>query len=194
MLKIGAAPALRIASIHRSRDVRTQFPGVQHLSSEEFCEFAAINFVAQHRMPEVMKMNANLMGASAMQSAFDQAHSADELRRDNRFSPPALEGSDRHSLSMHRMAADFFLNRSGALAQFARDQRQINFFDSFVRRIASISRRWASSVLATTRQPLVSLSRRCTIPGRSFPPIPESVGKWCRRAFTSVCFRCPAPG
>ena len=46
---------------------------------------------------------------------------------------------------------------------------------------------WAASLLAATMTPEVSLSSRCTIPGRSTPPTPESEpAQWCSRALTSV--------
>ena len=54
---------------------------------------------------------------------------------------------------------------------------------------------WATSVLATTRSPDVSLSIRCTIPGRATPPIPERLPpQWCSKAFTKVPSRFPAAG
>ena len=56
--------------------------------------------------------------------------------------------------------------------------------------------RWcATSDFATTSRPEVSLSIRCTIPGRSRPPIPESVPpQWCSSAFTSVPSGAPGRG
>ena len=53
---------------------------------------------------------------------------------------------------------------------------------------------WVASSLATTRSPDVPRSRRCTIPGRRTPPIPERSLTWRRSAFTSVPDRVPAPG
>ncbi len=54
---------------------------------------------------------------------------------------------------------------------------------------------WARSVLATTISPLVSLSSRCTMPGRRTPPIPARLSpQWARRAFTSVRSGLPGAG
>ncbi len=53
----------------------------------------------------------------------------------------------------------------------------------------------ATSVLATTNSPDVSLSMRCTMPGRATPPIPDKVpSQWCSSAFTSVPSGFPAAG
>src|SRR5438309_2217366 len=45
-----------------------------------------------------------------------------------------------------------------------------------------------------TRRPDVSLSRRCTTPGRSAPAIPERWGTWASTALTSVPLGCPGAG
>ncbi len=53
----------------------------------------------------------------------------------------------------------------------------------------------AASVLATTSRPEVSLSSRCTMPGRFTPPMPESESpQWAISALTRVPVSCPAPG
>ncbi len=49
----------------------------------------------------------------------------------------------------------------------------------------------ASSVLATTMRPLVSLSSRCTMPARGSA---ASAGAWCSSAFSSVPSQLPLPG
>ena len=62
-------------------------------------------------------------------------------------------------------------------------------------RTARASPRCAASDFATTRSPEVSLSMRWTMPGRSRPPIPDSVPpQWCRSAFTSVPSGAPGAG
>ena len=49
--------------------------------------------------------------------------------------------------------------------------------------------------LATTNNPLVSLSSLCTIPGRASSPISSSrLGTWASNAFTSVPLACPGAG
>ena len=66
----------------------------------------------------------------------------------------------------------------------------------------STSRSWncrasswcAASFLATTITPDVPRSRRCTMPGRSSPPMPLRSARWCSSALTSVPEAWPAPG
>ncbi len=59
----------------------------------------------------------------------------------------------------------------------------------------SESARCAASLFATTITPVVSLSRRCTMPGRSTPPTPESEPAQCpSRACTRVSSPVPEPG
>ena len=53
---------------------------------------------------------------------------------------------------------------------------------------------WVSSSLVATRTPVVSLSSRCTIPGRSSPPMPGEVGAVGRSALTSVPDGVPGRG
>ena len=57
------------------------------------------------------------------------------------------------------------------------------------------SRRWAWSCRATRIAPLVSRSKRCTMPGRSGPPLLLRLGpKWNCSALTSVPDQCPRAG
>src|SRR5581483_8590236 len=53
---------------------------------------------------------------------------------------------------------------------------------------------YAPAVRATTRSPEVSLSRRCTMPGRSAAPTPASSGWPASRPWTRVAVALPAPG
>ena len=46
--------------------LKTQLPRVQHLSRKMPRMFGAIDLIAEHRMAEVVKMDTNLMCASAM--------------------------------------------------------------------------------------------------------------------------------
>ncbi len=54
--------------------LKPKFPGVQHLARIIFRQFRRINFVAKHGVTEMMEVDADLMGASAMQLALDQTH------------------------------------------------------------------------------------------------------------------------
>ncbi len=51
--------------------MEAELPRVQHLAREISCEARRINFIAEHGMTEMMKMHANLMGASAVQPALN---------------------------------------------------------------------------------------------------------------------------
>jgi len=55
--------------------VEPELPCVQHLSRKLSRAFVSVNFIAKDRMPEVMQMHANLVRASAVQHAFDEADS-----------------------------------------------------------------------------------------------------------------------
>ena len=51
----------------------SEFPGVQQLARKIAGAFAAIQFISEDRMAEVMQMNPNLMGPAAVQDAFNEA-------------------------------------------------------------------------------------------------------------------------
>src|SRR6266550_3024838 len=78
----------------------------------------------------MMKMHTNLMGASAIQPAFDQARliprANDAVLSFGRSSP---RRSHTHSLSMHGVPANFFFDHARLFAQFSGDERKINLFD-----------------------------------------------------------------
>jgi hypothetical protein len=46
-------------------------PRMQHLAREILCKSLGIDFIAENGMAEMMKMHADLVSASAMQTAFD---------------------------------------------------------------------------------------------------------------------------
>ncbi len=52
---------------------KSNFPGVQHLAWETFCQARCINFITQHRMADMVKMHPDLVGAPTVQPALDQA-------------------------------------------------------------------------------------------------------------------------
>ena len=51
--------------------MEAQLPRVQYLARETFCSALSINFVAEHGLTEMMKVHANLMGASSVQPALN---------------------------------------------------------------------------------------------------------------------------
>jgi len=91
--------------------LEAQFPRVQHLPRKIFGNARRINFIAEHGMTEMMKMHANLMGASTVQPALNQTCL---LAGANQpilgFSRTSAHGSHPHSLSMDRMSSDFFFD------------------------------------------------------------------------------------
>src|SRR5260370_11248215 len=110
--------------------LKTQFPGVKHLSRKIFRVLRAVYFITENRMTEMMKVHTDLMRPPAVQFAFDQA---DLIRRAHdpifRLRCATAPGRDRHSLPMDRMTSDFLLNRSRALAQLSRHDSQIDLLD-----------------------------------------------------------------
>ena len=52
----------------------TKLPGMQHLTGKIFRQLRRVNFVADHRVTEMMQVHADLMSASTMQDALDQTH------------------------------------------------------------------------------------------------------------------------
>jgi hypothetical protein len=65
-LEIRGQRRLKIVPFASARMMEAEFPRVQHLTRKIFRETPPINFVAKHRMTEVTKMHANLMGAPAV--------------------------------------------------------------------------------------------------------------------------------
>ena len=68
-------------------------------------------------MTKMMQMDANLVSASAVQTAFDQTNLAtgtqDAILR---FRAASAGGRHRHALSMDRMASDFLFNHPRTFA------------------------------------------------------------------------------
>lgn len=56
----------------RVRMAKCELPGMQHLSGKILCHTRRVNFVAQHRVTEMMKMDANLMGPSGVEAALHE--------------------------------------------------------------------------------------------------------------------------
>ncbi|MEY2536896.1 MAG: hypothetical protein QOG67_636 [Verrucomicrobiota bacterium] len=50
----------------------TEFPRVQHLSRENFAGLRSVNLIAKDGMPDVMKVDSDLMRPAAVQPALDQ--------------------------------------------------------------------------------------------------------------------------
>ena len=48
-----------------------ELPRVQHLARKFLRRLGSVNFVAEHRMTEMMQMHSDLVGATGVQFAFD---------------------------------------------------------------------------------------------------------------------------
>jgi len=78
--------------------------------------------------------------------------------------------SHRHPLALDRMPPDRPLNRHPFRArEFAFHDRKVSFFNGAILELPRKARCARTAVRATTITPDVSLSRRCTMPGRSTP-------------------------
>ena len=102
----------------------------------------------------------------------------------------ALAPQHRHLGAARGMTADRRIDGAVRAGRRAPYQRQIAALElagpAMVGELLG-KRAWARSVLATTSSPLVSLSRRCTMPGRATPPMPERLcPQWAISALTSV--------
>ena len=90
---------------------KSQFPRVQHLPG--IVGPAAIDFIPQHRMPEMFQVHPDLVRAAGMKGAFHQRPSFD-LRQDAVIRPgrPSPR-DDRHFLALHGMPSDRRLDDAG---------------------------------------------------------------------------------
>src|SRR6476469_6396301 len=96
-----------------SRMAKREFPGVEHLTWRISGAFAAVDFVAEHGMTEVMEMDADLMGATGVDRTFDEAAIAARAQ-DPVFGFRGTAGSlsDTHSVTVNRMAGDRRVDRA----------------------------------------------------------------------------------
>ena len=113
--------------------------------------------------------------------------------RDRALAPIALD--HRHLLAVAGRAGEGGIDRAAAGLRHPRRRSP----DSAARCECAANclarPSWATSVLATTSSPDVSLSIRWTIPGRATPPIPDRLApQWWSRALTRVRSRLPAAG
>ncbi len=124
--------------------------------------------VAGHRMAEVGHMDADLMRAARSQPDFEKRKSREPLQH-------AIFGQRRaarrrsprgHARPADRVARDGLGDAPRIRANRALDQRQVESFPPFCAANCAARFRCAASLRATSSTPLVSLSSRCTIPGR----------------------------
>jgi hypothetical protein len=109
---------------------------MQHLSRKILCDTRAIEFIAKHRVTEMMKMHAYLMGPSAVQPAFDQT--GPNTRPNDAilgFGRASAQSRRAHLLPVDWMSSDFFFDYSNRLAQSSSYQRKINLLHRTVSKL-----------------------------------------------------------
>src|SRR5256885_3265037 len=100
-----------------------EFPGVEHLARKIYGAFSAVEFVAEDGMTEIMEMNADLVGAATVQSAFDQtdvaARPQDSILG---LRGATLPARDAHPLPVDRMPRNCFVDHARCLSRGAGDE------------------------------------------------------------------------
>src|SRR4051812_30080543 len=106
----------------------TEFPGVEHLTGKISGAFAAVKFIAEDGMAEMMEVHPDLVGAAAVQNAFDQADFAVGtedpvfcLRR------AALTPRYAHPLPVDWVTRNRLVDNTAMRPRQPRDQREIDF-------------------------------------------------------------------
>ncbi len=92
----------------------TEFPGVQHLPRAASCQLGRIKLIAQHGMAKMMEMDANLVGATAVDTAFHQAGFRPFAHHSvvGAGGPAPAPAPRPHALAMNRVTADGFLDHA----------------------------------------------------------------------------------
>lgn len=108
--------------------IEAEFPSVQHLAGKISGSPTGINRIAQNRMTEMLKVNANLMRSSAVQTTLDQAR-GDSTAKNAKL---CARGSStftrhRHFGPVNTMPRDRGVDRSRRFPQFSGHKGEINF-------------------------------------------------------------------
>src|ERR1051326_2028761 len=112
----------------RSWMIETKFPRMQHLPREPSGTFSAVNRVPENRMAEMLKVHANLMSATTVQAAFQQAGiwaGAQHFEIGSRHAPAFARNG--HLLTMNLMTRNGRDDASKGPPQFPGNKRQVNF-------------------------------------------------------------------
>ena len=134
--------------------------------------------------------------AGAAPASFRPAIALEHLPMSDRL---ASALADRHAVAGLRVPADRPVDGAAWPVGRAPDEGQIAAFErSAAAAVAGELRRQRAVraiFFATTIRPVVSLSSRCTMPGRRSPPMPERISpQWAMSALTSVPVQFPAAG
>jgi hypothetical protein len=112
------------------RMIECEFPGVQHGPRNFSGAAGAILSISQNGMTEMLKMDANLVSASTVQTALEQRRirSAAHHPKIGARIPTAL-ARDRHLLPLNAMSPNRSVNGPGISPQFSGDEREINLLN-----------------------------------------------------------------
>ena len=124
-----------------------EFMRVQHLARKISGALAAVNFVPQHGMTEVMKVDPNLVGSTGVKFAFDEADGirtcgSTSRRKDPVFGFRGATAAARHVhfFPMHRMPRDRRLDDAASFRRRPGDEGEIDLargpFGELPRKIA----------------------------------------------------------
>ena len=153
----------------RERMPEAELGAVQELAREPVAPRVPVARIARDRMADRGEVGADLVRAAGLQARLDQGVGRQQLEHLEVGARLARRAAaDRPALGGAVVAPQRGVDRPRSRARMALDQRQV-VAPHLARLDLRASRRWASSVRATTISPEVSLSRRWTIPGRSGP-------------------------
>ena len=150
---------------------------------------AQVDGIADQRVPDARQVDADLVRPPGREHDGEQARGRrpGALRRvvgQRRLAAPSDDG---HALAVARVASDGALDVPAAGDGTPQASGYVVAVEVTRGKHRPTALASAASVLATTITPDVSLSSRCTMPGRLSPPIPGSSSPQCAsRALTSV--------
>src|SRR5438874_644475 len=103
---------------------------MQHLPRKISRPSPPVNVITQNRMPEMLKMDPNLMRSATVQPAFEQAGippPAHHFEIRSRFS--STFARDRHFFTMNPVTRDRRNNCSESATQLSGNERKVNLID-----------------------------------------------------------------
>ena len=126
------------------------------------CFFAAAVYsITQQGMPVPGQMDSDLVGSAGLQTAFNIGIVSEALQYPDMSDRLSAIGAHCHFFSVRGVASDRLRNSDGILADISQYDGPVSADNSVF------------SQLSTIMLPVVSLSIRCTIPGRRTPLIPD---------------------
>ncbi len=149
--------------------------GVEELALEAVLALAAVGRVADQGVADRGEVGADLVGAAGLQTGLEVGLGAEQLDHLEVGAGLARGGArDRHPVALARGASDRGVDRAGARGEAALAPGRGRSRSTSRRCTWACRAAWVASLRATTSRPLVSLSSRWTIPGRSGSAPPPS--------------------